>query len=64
MLPSNVTLGQYIRFSLAAMFSMFLGSQVIHNTYKPLHDLRKFIDEELNNSNLSEDQKKKVKELL
>lgn len=44
------------------MCSMFLGSQVVHQIYKPLHDIDKFIDEELNQ--LPEDQRKKIKELL
>lgn len=62
MLPSNVTIGQYLRFSASALASMFLGSQVVHNFYKPLNDLDKFIDEEL--QKLSDDQRKKIKELL
>lgn len=62
MLPSNVTLGQYLRFFGTAMLAMFLGSQFVHNTYKPLLDLDKFIEEEL--KNLPEDKRKKVKELL
>jgi hypothetical protein len=62
MLPSNVTKGQYIRFVLASMVSMFAGSQLVHNIFKPLKDLDKFVEKEL--ENLPEDQRKKVKELL
>lgn len=63
MLPSSgVSLGSYIRFAITAIASSFIGSQVIHNIYKPLSDLDKFIEEELNN--LPEDQRAKVKELL
>lgn len=57
--PLHLFLGEYIRFVCAAMFSMFLGSQCVHNYYKPLQDLDKFVEEEV--KNLPEDQRKKIK---
>lgn len=59
MLPAGVTIGQYIRFSAAAFLSMFLGSQTVHNYYRPLRDLDKYIEAEI--EQLPEDQKQKVK---
>lgn len=52
----------YMTFSLSALVSMFLGSQLVHNIYKPLSDLDKFVEEEL--KKLPDDQRNKVKELL
>ncbi|XP_059054298.1 ubiquinol-cytochrome-c reductase complex assembly factor 6 [Achroia grisella] len=48
-MPAGVTWGQYISFSVAAMVSMLMGSQVVHLYYKPLQDLNKYIDKELKN---------------
>lgn len=62
MFPSNVTVGQYIRFTFSALGTMFLGSQIVHQLFKPLDDLEKYIDEEL--KKLPEDQRTKVKDLL
>lgn len=62
MLPPGVTLGQYLRFATAALVSMFLGSQVVHNYYKPLKDLDKYLETEI--ERLPEDKKEKVKMLL
>jgi Domain of unknown function (DUF4516) len=59
MLPPGVTLGQYLKFTSAAFFSMFLGSHTVHTYYKPLKDLDKYIEVEL--EKLPEDLKQKVK---
>lgn len=59
MLPPGVSLGQYLKFTSAAMFSMFLGSQIVHSYYKPLEDMNKFIEKELNS--LPQDQKEKIR---
>lgn len=37
---------------------MFLGSQIVHNYYKPLNDFNKFLEVEL--QKLPDDQKKKI----
>lgn len=62
MLPPGVTVGQYVRFTCTALFTMFLGSQVIHNYYKPLKDLEKYLEIEI--ENLPEDEKVKVRSEL
>jgi hypothetical protein len=54
-----VTLGQYVRFTSAALFSMFLGSHVVHTYYRPMKDLSKYIEVEL--EKLPEDVREKVK---
>ena len=46
-MPAGVTWGQYIAFSSAAMLSMFAGSQIVHQYYKPLRDLNDYINREL-----------------
>ncbi|KPJ15027.1 hypothetical protein RR48_09054 [Papilio machaon] len=46
-MPAGVTWGQYISFSIAAMLSMLAGSQLVHQHYKPLVDLNKYINKEL-----------------
>ncbi|CAK1582004.1 unnamed protein product [Parnassius mnemosyne] len=48
-MPAGATWGQYISFSIAAMLSMLTGSQVVHQYYKPLVDLNKYINKELEN---------------
>ena len=58
MFPSSA----YIRFAISSIAASVLGSQFIHNIYKPLSDMDKFIEEEL--KNLPEDQREKVRELL
>lgn len=59
MLPPGVTVGQYIRFTGTALLTMFLGSQMVHSYYKPLQDMEKYIEAEI--ENLPVDQKLKVK---
>lgn len=59
MLPPGVTAGQYIRFTCTALCTMFLGSQLVHNYYKPLKDLDKYLQSEI--ENLPEQEKMKIK---
>lgn len=42
------------------MVSMLLGSQFVHNLYKPLSDLDKFLDDEL--EKLPDDVRHKVRQ--
>ncbi|XP_039747336.1 protein brawnin [Pararge aegeria] len=46
-MPAGVTWGQYISFSVTAFLTMIAGSQVIHHHYRPLVDLNKYINKEL-----------------
>ncbi|XP_075969477.1 ubiquinol-cytochrome c reductase complex assembly factor 6 sloth 2 [Anticarsia gemmatalis] len=46
-MPAGVTWGQYLAFSSAAMLSMLAGSQIVHQYYRPLQDLNKYINKEL-----------------
>lgn len=62
MLPPGFTIGQYLRFASAALFSMFLGSQVVHMYYRPLKDLDKFIEAEF--KKLPAEQQEKIKREL
>lgn len=45
-MPAGVSNARYFKFAFAAMFSMFLGSQIVHITYRPLEGLDKTIEEE------------------
>lgn len=58
MLPPGVSLGRYLSFASAALISMFLGAQLVHNYYKPMKDLNRFIEAEVNK--LPEHQKEKL----
>lgn len=44
-MPAGVSWGQYIRFTTAAMLSMFAGSQMVHIFYRPLDDFDKYVKE-------------------
>ena len=44
-MPAGVSWKRYIKFTIAAMFSMFLGAQSVHLLYRPLDDLPELIDE-------------------
>jgi len=46
-MPLGVSWGQYLKFTSAAMLSMFAGSQLVHVYYRPLDDMDKLIKEEL-----------------
>ncbi|XP_068629299.1 ubiquinol-cytochrome c reductase complex assembly factor 6 [Battus philenor] len=61
-MPAGATWGQYISFSLAAMLSMIAGSQIVHQHYKPLVDLNKYINKEL--EHLPENLQLKIKKEL
>ena len=43
-MPAGVPWRTYITFSIAAMFSMFLGAQTVHHFYRPLEDLPELIE--------------------
>lgn len=45
-MPAGVSLGQYIKFSVAAFLAMSAGSQVVHIYYKPLDDLNVYVERE------------------
>ena len=62
MLPPGVSLGQYIKFTSAAMLSMFLGAQFVHSFYKPLSDMDKYIEKEL--QSLPDDERNKISNQL
>lgn len=59
MLPPGVSAGRYVTFTISALISMFLGSQLVHNYYKPLKDLNKYIEAEL--EHLPEHQRERIK---
>lgn len=61
-MPAGVTWGQYISFSIAAMLSMLAGSQLVHQHYKPLVDLNKYINKEI--EHLPENLQVKIKNEL
>lgn len=44
-MPAGVSLYTYSKFASAAILSMFLGSQTVHNYYKPLQDIEEVIRE-------------------
>lgn len=45
-MPVGVTWGKYLTFSVAALLSMFAGSEVVHRYYKPLNDLDEYVEKE------------------
>lgn len=47
MRPPGMGRGQFILFVGCAMASMFLGSQIVFNYYKPLSDLDEYVQREL-----------------
>lgn len=61
LLPAGVTLGQYIRFSTAAFLSMLIGSEIVHEYFRPLNDIDNFISEEI--QKLPPEQQVKLKDL-
>jgi len=46
-MPAGVTWGRYLRFSAAAMLSMFAGAQVVHIYYRPMDDFDNYVKEAL-----------------
>jgi Domain of unknown function (DUF4516) len=46
-MPAGVSWPTYLKFFAAAFVSMALGAQVVHQYYKPLDDLEKFVENEL-----------------
>lgn len=45
-MPAGVSWPKYLKFFTAAMLSMLAGAQMVHQYYKPLDDLEKYIQEE------------------
>uniref|UniRef100_T1JDA4 Uncharacterized protein n=1 Tax=Strigamia maritima TaxID=126957 RepID=T1JDA4_STRMM len=45
-MPVGVSWFEYAKFFTAAMFSMFVGAQMVHVYYAPLKDLDEYVDEE------------------
>ncbi|XP_072943337.1 ubiquinol-cytochrome c reductase complex assembly factor 6 [Epargyreus clarus] len=48
-MPVGVSWGRYITYCTAASLSMLTGSQVVHLYFKPMMDLNKYINKELEN---------------
>lgn len=46
-MPAGVSWPKYLSFLAAATLTMFAGAQTVHNFYKPLDDMDKYIEEEL-----------------
>ncbi len=46
-MPAGVSWGQYLKFTSAAMLSMFAGAQMIHIFYRPMDDFDKYVKEAL-----------------
>lgn len=62
MLPPGVTIGQYLRFATASMLSMLAGSQFVHAYYKPLSDIDKYVEKEL--QSLPEETRRKLEPII
>jgi len=43
-MPAGVSWPQYLRYVVAALGSMALGSQMVHMYYDPLGDLEKYVE--------------------
>lgn len=41
-MPAGVSWGQYTRFGVACLLSMFAGAQAVHHIYQPLKDLDEY----------------------
>lgn len=46
-MPAGVSWPTYLKFTTAALASMFAGAQLVHVYYKPLNDLDRYIEEEM-----------------
>lgn len=46
-MPAGVSWPRYLKFTAAALLSMFVGAQVVHIYYNPLSDIDKYIEEEM-----------------
>jgi len=42
-MPAGVSTPTYLKFTAAALFSMFLGSQSVHAYYRPLADIEELL---------------------
>ena len=54
-MPAGVSWPQYLKFFVAAMVSMLLGSQAVHVYYRPLDDLSELVQQEVERINKSKD---------
>ena len=46
-MPAGVSWPQYLKFFFAAIVSMMAGAQTVHVYYRPLDDLSKLVDQEV-----------------
>jgi len=46
-MSGNISIVNYMKISLMALTSMLIGSQFVHNIYKPLDDLEDYVDKEM-----------------
>lgn len=44
-MPAGVSWSNYLKFASASLFSMFVGSQTVHQFYHPMRDFDKFLEE-------------------
>jgi len=54
-MPAGVSWPQYIKFFVAAMVSMLLGAQAVHEYYRPLDDVSELVQQEVERLNKSKD---------
>ena len=45
-MPAGVSWSQYLRYTTAAMLSMFAGAQLVHIYYQPMKDIEVYIEKE------------------
>jgi len=43
----NISVAVYVKFTIMAMTSMMIGSQFVHNLYKPLDDQEEYVEKEI-----------------
>ena len=56
-MPAGVPWTTYTKFTMAALFSMFLGSQCVHQVYRPLDDLPDLIKAERKQKKCAQEEK-------
>jgi len=56
-MAGNISIASYVKFSLMAITSMMLGSQLVHNQYKPLDDLEDYVEKEMEKLKAAKDLK-------
>ncbi|XP_050532789.1 uncharacterized protein LOC126900852 [Daktulosphaira vitifoliae] len=45
-MSGSIPLGLYVKYSFMALVSMMVGSQIVHNHFKPLDDLEDYVERE------------------